>query len=102
MIKVSIYKDKDIIKEILIKGHANYADYGKDIVCAAVSSIAITTCNGIISLEDSIFIKDDSGKLLIRVNKVTDVNQKLLNNMVIMLEELKSQYPKNIEIRNEE
>ena len=56
----------------------------------------------VISLEDSIFIKDDSGKLLIRVNKVTDVNQKLLNNMVIMLEELKSQYPKNIEIRNED
>ena len=35
MIKVEIKKN-----QILIKGHAGYADFGKDIVCAAVTSIA--------------------------------------------------------------
>ncbi len=102
MIKIKIKKNKDIIEEIIVTGHAKYDDFGKDIVCAAVSSITITTCNGIMSLEDSIFTKADSGKLFIGVEKVTDINQRLLNNMIIMLEELKSQYPKNIEIRNEE
>ena len=32
---------------ILITGHALFDDYGKDIVCSAVSSIVITTINGI-------------------------------------------------------
>ena len=51
MIKIKVNKSKDIIKEVIITGHANYAQYGKDIVCAAVSSIALTSCNAILSLE---------------------------------------------------
>ena len=102
MIKIKVNKSKDIIKEVIITGHANYAQYGKDIVCAAVSSIALTSCNAILSLEDTILAKEESGKLDIKILKDTDVNQKLLNNMIVMLEELISQYPKNIEIRNED
>ena len=102
MIKIKIKKNKDIIEEVIITGHANYADYGKDIVCAAVSSIALTTCNGIISLEDSILVKEESGKLDIKILNDTDINQKLLDNMIVMFKELTNQYPKNIEIRNEE
>ena len=103
MIKIKIKKNKkDIISEVLITGHANYAGYGKDIVCAAVSSIALTTCNAILSLEDSIYAKEESGKLEIKILNDTDINQKLLDNMIVMFKELTNQYPKNIEIRNEE
>ena len=101
MIKVIVKEDK-YINSIKITGHANYNEYGKDIVCAAVSSICLTTCNGIMSLEDTIKCNEKSGLLEISVMKNTDVNQKLLINMLDMLEELKGQYPKNIEIRNEE
>ena len=55
MIKISIKYEENKIKEVLIKGHALYDDYGKDIVCAAVSSIVITTVNAILSInKDSI------------------------------------------------
>ena len=101
MIKI-IIKGKDSIDSITIKGHAGYDEYGKDIVCAAVSSISLTTCNAILSLEESIECNEKDGLLNIKVIKNTDINQKLLNNMIEMLKELKSQYPKNIEIRNEE
>ncbi len=101
MIKV-IINNKDGIRSVIVKGHANYSDYGKDIVCAAVSSITITACNSVLALEDTIECNDKSGLLEIRVIKVTDVNQKILANMIQMLKELKDQYPKNIEIRNEE
>ena len=101
MIKI-IVKKNNYIDSVTIKGHANYNDYGKDIVCAAVSSISLTTCNAIMSIEDTIICNDKSGLLEIRVKENTDINQKLLNNMLEMLNELKNQYPKNIEIRNEE
>jgi uncharacterized protein YsxB (DUF464 family) len=101
MIKVN-FKNKDKkVYEIVIKGHANYDDYGKDIVCSAVSTMAITTVNNILCLEDSISYEEKSGLLIIRVIKDTDINQKILNNFIRMINELKMQYPKNIEIRNE-
>ena len=102
MIKVNVKRQHNKVYEIVIKGHAGYDEIGKDIVCAAVSSIAITTINGIISLDESIDYEEDSGLLKIRVLKDTEVNEKLLNNLVNMLSELVSQYPKNIEIRNED
>ena len=101
MIKVNIKNRNGKVYEIVVKGHAGYDDFGKDIVCAAVSTMAITTINNIICLDDSIDYVEDSGLLKISIKKETDINQKLLNNLIMMLEDLKNQYPKNIEIRNE-
>ena len=102
MIKVNVKRNDNKVYELVIKGHAGYDVRGKDIVCAAVSSMAITTINNIIALDDSIDYEENSGLLIIRVKCDTEVNNKLLDNLVRMLTELKSQYPKNIEIRNED
>lgn len=101
MIKVNVKSKNEKVYEIVIKGHAGYDELGRDIVCAAVSTMAITTINNIISLEETIDYEEKSGLLKIRVLKDTDVNGKLLCNLVRMLNELSLQYPKNIEIRNE-
>ena len=44
---IKVLKNKE---NISITGHAMYDDYGKDIVCSAVSSIVITTINGILAI----------------------------------------------------
>ena len=102
MIKVNVKYNNNKVYELVIKGHAGYDVHGKDIVCAAVSSMAITTINNIIVLDDSVDYEENSGLLIIRVKRDTEVNNKLLDNLVRMLTELKEQYPKNIEIRNED
>lgn len=102
MIKVNVKYNNNKVYELVIKGHAGYDVHGKDIVCAAVSSMAITTINNIIALDESVDYEENSGLLIIRVKRDTEVNNKLLDNLVRMLTELKSQYPKNIEIRNED
>lgn len=102
MIKVNVKYNNNKVYELVIKGHAGYDVHGKDIVCAAVSSMAITTINNIIALDDSIDYEENSGLLIIRVKRDTEVNNKLLDNLVRMLTELMGQYPKNIEIRNED
>lgn len=102
MVKVTINKNEGIIEEITIAGHAGYAAKGEDIVCAAVSSIAITSVNDINALDDSVDYVENDGYLKITVKKDTEINQKILNNMVVTLQELESQYPKNILVRNEE
>lgn len=98
MIKINIEKKDNNISKIAIKGHALYAESGKDIVCAAVSSTVITTVNNILSLSKTIDYIEDKEGLDIIVTEIDDINQKLLNNMLSMLEELEKDYPKYIKI----
>ena len=95
MISVKVLKNK-----IEIVGHALYDDYGKDIVCSAVSSIVITTINGIISIdENAILYQIDDGKIVIDVKKDNLVTLKLIDNMIDLLKKLSKDYPKNIKVK---
>ncbi len=45
MIKAVFYKKSGVFRGFHISGHAGFDVYGKDIVCAAVSSAAMLTVN---------------------------------------------------------
>jgi len=101
MIKVNVLVDKNI-KEIKITGHANYDEYGKDIVCSSASSIVITSVNAIITFdEEYIDYLEEENKFTIKINKYDDVLEKLITNMLNMLKELENDYPKYIKIKEE-
>lgn len=94
MIKVEL---KDNL--ITIKGHAGYDDKGKDIVCASVSSIVITTINAIIEINpDAIDYSDLDNEIIIRKIKEDEIVNKLLNNMILLLENLEKDYKDYIKI----
>ena len=98
MIKVKV--GKDIVS---ITGHANYDDYGKDIVCASVSATVMTSVEGIASFDETLIdIKEQEDKLEIIINKHVDITDKLINNMINCLKEIEKQYPQNIKIINRE
>lgn len=100
MIKVEVKAFNLTIDEVSIKGHAMYDDYGKDIVCAACSSIVTTTINGILKLDkNSLEYKQDKEGLIIKVINTNDTINTLLYNMVDLLKELESDYPTNISIK---
>ena len=61
MIKVDLTKDK----LITISGHSGYEERGKDIVCASVSSIVITTINAIIEIDRENAISLEKGEYFI-------------------------------------
>ena len=94
MIKVN--KNGNVIK---ITGHSGYDNAGKDIVCASVSSIVITTVNAILRFDDKALtydqLKDD---LEITINTHSSVTDTLINNMLELLKELEMNYKKNIKI----
>ena len=74
-----------------------YDDFGKDIVCAATSSIVTTTVNGILSIDkDSINYMVGKKGLTINVKSDNHEAQILLGNMVSLLKKLEKDYPKNI------
>ena len=95
MIKVDLSKDK----LITVSGHSGYEEAGKDIVCASVSSIVITTINAIIEIDsDAIDYSDLDNKIIIRILKEDEVVNKLIKNMILLLEQLENDYKDYIKI----
>lgn len=95
MIKININKD-----EITIKGHSGYSEQGSDIVCASISSIAITTVNSLLRIdEDCIEYKENDGYLNIKIKKHNETIDKLIDNMIDLFKQLEKDYKKYIEIR---
>ena len=87
-------------KNISITGHAMYDDLGKDIVCSAVSSIVITSLNGILSINPSAIIYNNSKDgLEIEIKSFDDITLKLIDNMMELLIKLSNDYPNNIQVK---
>ncbi|MDO4995867.1 MAG: ribosomal-processing cysteine protease Prp [Bacilli bacterium] len=100
MIKVTIEKESAKFKKVSVLGHAMYDDYGKDIVCAAVSSIVTTTVNGILALDkQSLSYLVSKKGMTITIKSDDSTTQILIGNMVSLLKELEKQYPANIEVK---
>lgn len=99
MIKVRVKREYDVVKYIKISGHADYAEEGYDIVCASVSCIAITTVNALISInEDCLVYSEADGLLEIGILKHDEVIDKLIDNMLSLLDKLSKDYKDYIKI----
>ena len=101
MIKVNIKAKDGNINSIKISGHAGYDISGKDIVCAAVSSITITTINALIRLDENAIDYVQNDDLTVIVKKHDEVTSVLIQNMIDLLQELEKDYKKNIKIYRE-
>ena len=101
MIKVRIIKKDNVIESIHCNGHAGYANYGKDIVCASFSTMIITTINAILEFDKDAISYTDTNNLDIINIKKDNITNGLLNNLVHMIKELKENYDKNINVKEE-
>jgi uncharacterized protein YsxB (DUF464 family) len=66
VINVKVRYDSGCIASFEVSGHAGAAQYGKDIVCAAVSAVTQTAVEGlrkVAGLSPAVVIDDDSGFL---------------------------------------
>lgn len=98
MIKVNIKQNI-----IIITGHSGYDEYGKDIVCASVSSIVITSVNAALKLENnSLEYIEEKDKLTINILSNKENIKIIIENMIDLLEELSLTYKENIKIIKEE
>ena len=100
MIEVLIRKTKEgSFREMTIKGHAEYAEAGHDIVCAAVSVLVINTLNSMEKLCGTDFPvfeqKEDDGYIhCIFKENMTSGETLLLSAMENGLLDIEKQYRK--------
>ena len=102
MIKIKIARDDNGISLISMHGHAEYDQYGKDIVCSAASTIIIGGINAIAQLGYLSFIsyKVDAGdvELKIKNTKCAEL-QIILNTLLVQFQSIEESYPKYIQVQ---
>jgi len=97
MINVIIKRDKDkVAKGIEIKGHAGYGEYGQDIVCAAVSSLALNMANSVEEFTDDHFegsVSDDGGYFSFSFpDEISPESQLLMKSLILGLQNIQRDY----------
>ena len=100
MIRIECLKKDGKIIFLSLKGHANTASYGQDIVCSAVSAVAF---GGLNALENpsSFTIKsnEEKGELEIEAHSsVTNHDYIVLETMLIQFKSIEESAPKNVRI----
>ncbi len=102
MIKIKIARDEEKIILISMQGHADFDQYGKDIVCSAASTIIIGGINAIAQLGFISFISYsvDVGNVEVKINN-TDISelQVILETLVIQFKSIEESYPKYIQVQ---
>lgn len=90
-----------------LTGHANAGEYGMDIVCAAVSALAISTVNGIDALagvQPIIEVNEEEGGYLYAElpkhlsQEQHNISQILLENLLLGLQAVQNENSENIQI----
>ena len=79
-----------------IEGHAGYAKHGKDIVCASVSTLSITTVNAVESFTELEFegdMDEKNGSIHFRfTSNLDEKGQLLLSTLALGLTDISNEY----------
>ncbi len=98
MIQVIVEKQRDDIVGFRMEGHSGYAESGSDIVCAAVSALAINCVNSIEKYAEDRFTLDtdeEEGRMSFQLEgKPSGEAQLLLQSMVLGVTEISRTYGK--------
>lgn len=99
MITITILQNQEQYVGVEMSGHAAFAEAGNDIVCAAVSVLAINTINGIAEYtEDAIVLEtpkksSDDNRIYFRLTEdVSEASDVLMKTLVLGLREINKQY----------
>ena len=95
MIQVQFKKEQGQYKSFQIEGHAEYAEEGEDIICAAVSALVINTINSIEQFTEDTFTCDcqdgmiKSWEFTAEVSKETEL---LMDSLMLGLSSVQKSY----------
>lgn len=99
MIKARFQKKGGYIVAVTVSGHAGADEYGKDIVCAAVTSAVQLTANGLTELSSAkAVVKAEGDTVSITVAAPTEQSELLLGSLLLHLTVISDEYKENSKV----
>lgn len=90
---------KVTLEGITVKGHAGYAEPGKDIVCAGVSVLTQNLINSIEALtEDVISYEVAPAQIYINYENLSETSRVLIDSFFLGVSEIQRAYPEYVQI----
>ena len=98
MIKIEATRNNGKIVSLSVKGHANSAPKGEDLVCAAVSSILVWGCNAL-SQPNCFAIKLNSGDAsIVEKSTANEHDYEVLETILIQLKTVEESSKKFLQV----
>ncbi len=107
MIHVNFIKDSGNLVSFEVRGHADFDEYNRDIVCSAVSVLTYAIINGItdvVKVNASFEVKDGFSKLSLKGQSLENIEkcQVLMETMLLGIKSMEIEYGKYIILKMEE
>ncbi len=107
MTKVKLYYHGQYIEKLSAVGHSGFAEEGKDIVCASISSLVQALnlgLNKVLNIKTKTDIDEKKARMEIEMPKdlkaeVLDKAMVLFETVILSLKELEKEFPKHINIK---
>ncbi|REH74615.1 ribosomal-processing cysteine protease Prp [Staphylococcus felis] len=103
MINVDIsLNDEGQVTDVIMTGHADFAEYGQDIVCAGATAVLFGSVNAIMGLtseKPDIDYDDDGGYFHVRtIDTSNEQAQLILQAMIVSLQTIEDEYSDYIKL----
>ena len=108
MIKVDVTKADKHYHKLKLSGHAYSDEPGRDLVCAAVSTLAQTVANAIEQIgkvpEESLGLKIKEGYLSLSIEQAyrSETTDIIFETFIVGIEGIEGTYPEYVRLRIEE
>ncbi len=100
MIKVLIKREENRFVSLEVKGHADSAPHGQDLVCAAVSAVLTGGLNNLKDVK-AFDIKLDEGDAHVKaIKELSSHDEIVLETIIVSLKTIQESYPQFITIKN--
>ena len=99
MIKVLIKHEGNKFLSLEVKGHANSAPHGEDLVCAGVSAILTGGFNSLENIENFKYELKEGYAFLEKKNDISFHDEIVIETIITSLETVKESYEKFIQIQ---
>lgn len=101
MIYIKIQEANDLLVGMSFEGHAFSAEYGKDVVCAAISSIAFGTINALAEIIGQVNFQKKDNKIDIIISEPSEKADLILRTAYIQCETVRQKNQKFVKIKKE-
>jgi len=99
VIRVNCSESDGHITHLEVRGHADYAAHGEDLVCAGVSSIMFGLCNALDEIAGIETIKSDQNLITVHILKPDQTTDTIMRTGLIQLMTVEEQYSQFIKIQ---
>ena len=98
MIKAIFEHEDGLYRSLDVSGHAEFGEFGKDLVCASVSSIMFGFMNALDELEEDVQISQEENRIIVTDRSNSETVQNYFELVIMQMKTIEASYGNFIKV----